>query len=57
MKISERIAKLIDLKSILSLAVIGALIYLAVVDKIPSEAFIAIASSIVTYYFTRKNTE
>jgi hypothetical protein len=52
--IKEKIAKLIDLKSLLSLGIIGTLIYLSIVEKIDIAAFTAIAGAIVTYYFTRK---
>ena len=45
---------LLKVKSIITLAIIGALVYLSVTEFIPSEAFVGIASSVVTYYFTRK---
>ena len=53
--IKEKLAKLIDLKSIISVSVIGASIYLVIVDKIDPVAFMVLVSSIVTYYFTRKD--
>lgn len=50
----ERIAKLIDLKSILSVMFCGTTCYLALKSKIEMETFMAITMSIITYYFTRK---
>jgi uncharacterized membrane protein len=52
----NKIAKLIDLKSIVTMALVGTLIYLAVVDR--SEPvmtlFVAIVGSVITFYFTKK---
>ena len=53
----QKLAKLIELKSIVTLLLIGCTVYLAIVNKIEiqSETFIAIVMSIITYYFTRKS--
>ena len=56
-KIFINIADLIDLKSILSLMVIGTLCYMTITEKIDAATFTAIASAIVTYYFTKKAVE
>lgn len=52
--IINNIAKLIDLKSILSVLVVGTLCYLTLNGVVDQAVFTAIASSIITYYFTRK---
>lgn len=50
----ERIAKLIDLKSIVTITITGALIYGFVVGKINAEQFMTIATMIFTFYFASK---
>lgn len=52
----EKFAKLIELKSIVTLLLIGCTVYLAIVNKIEiqPETFIAIVMAVITYYFTRK---
>lgn len=50
----EKIAKLIDLKSIVTIIITGALIYGFVVGKINSEQFMTIATMIFTFYFASK---
>lgn len=50
----KQIAKLIDLKSILSLLFCITTCYLAIKGKIEMETFMAITMAIITYYFTRK---
>ena len=46
----EKIAKLIDLKSIITMLVTGGLIYGFVVGKISNEQFMQIAIMIFTFY-------
>lgn len=55
MKIKERIAKLIDLKSIITIAITGALIYGFVTKMIDAEKFMTIATMIFTFYFAKKD--
>lgn len=50
----ERLAKLLELKSLLSIAFCGTTCYLSIIGKIEMETFMAITMSIITYYFTRK---
>lgn len=50
----ERIAKLIDLKSIITIIVTCALVYGFVVDKIDSENFMTIITMVFTFYFASK---
>ena len=53
-RMKEKIAKLIDLKSIVTIIITGALIYGFVVDKINAEQFMTIATMIFTFYFASK---
>ena len=55
MKIKDKIAKLIDLKSIITIAITGALIYGFVTNKIDAEQFMTIATMIFTFYFAKKD--
>lgn len=51
------IANLFKVKTILSLAVIFNVCRLTFVGVVSVEAFMAIASAIITYYFTKKEGE
>ena len=51
----EKIAKLIDLKTIITIAMTGAMIYGFVVEKITPEQFMTIATMIFTFYFAKKD--
>lgn len=53
----EILKPLLKLKSILSLMFCSVTCYLAIAGKIEMETFMAITMSIVTYYFTRKESE
>ena len=50
----ERIAKLIDLKSIITILITIGLIYGFIVNKISPEQFMTIATMIFTFYFAKK---
>ena len=52
--LKERFSKLIDLKSIVTIAITGGLIYGFIVNKINSEQFMTIATMIFTFYFASK---
>ncbi len=52
----EKIAKLIDVKTIVTFALVGTMVYLGVEDKIDSEKVYLMAMVILTYYFTKKDT-
>ena len=54
-EIIKKIAKLIDLKSIITLAITGFLIYGFVVKVISAEQFMTVATMILTYYFAKKD--
>ena len=52
--IKEKIAKLIDLKSIVTLLITGALIYGFINKMIEADQFITIATMVFMFYFTKK---
>lgn len=51
----ERICKLIDLKSLITMAMIGCLVYGFVVNKIETTEFIPLVTMILTFYFAKKD--
>ena len=56
-KIWERLIKLIDLKSIITLAVVIAMIIFTAYGIISNEVFISTASMVIIYYFSKKNND
>lgn len=46
--------QLLKVKSIITLAIIGAMVYMATNELIDPATFMTIAGAVVTYYFTRK---
>lgn len=55
--IKEKIAKLIDLKSIVTLLITSALIYGFINKMIEADQFITIATMVFMFYFTKKKDE
>ena len=53
----EKIIKLIDLKSIITLLMTVALVIGFFMDKISTEVFIPFASMVFTFYFTKQKKE
>ena len=53
----EKIAKLIDLKSIITLALAITLIYGFIANKIDSKDFLVYVTMVFTFYFAKKNNE
>lgn len=51
----ERFAKLIDLKSIATIILVGLLGYGFIVDKINAEQFLPILTMVMTFYFAKKD--
>lgn len=51
MKIRERIARLIDVKTLVTFALTAAFVYLAVIDKIEPQIFMTIYTMIIGFYF------
>lgn len=58
MKIRERVAKLIDVKTIVTFALTATFVYLSILGKIEPEIFMTIYTMIIGFYFgtqTKKN--
>ena len=51
----DKIARLIDLKSIITILITLCLIYGFIVSKINAEQFMTIATMIFTFYFAKKD--
>jgi len=57
MSITERIAKLIDVKSITTLELVGAFVFLSVTGEISSEQFLTIFTTVIAFYFGTQATK
>lgn len=55
MEIKNKVAKLIDLKSIITIAMIIALIFGWFMNKVNSEQFIPLVNMILIFYFAKKD--
>ena len=51
MKILERIAKLIDVKSLMTLTLTGIFAYITITGSVDAEKFLTIFTMIVSFYF------
>ena len=51
MKFRERIAKLIDVKTLVTFALTGAFIYLAVTKEIEPQIFMTLYTMVIGFYF------
>lgn len=52
----DRISKLIDLKSIVTLLMVVALVVGFFMDKVKADQFLPLVTSIITFYFAKKDT-
>ena len=52
----DKLAKLIDVKTIVTFLIAGVLAYLAIVGQITADQFMVIAVMIFTYFFTKPVT-
>jgi hypothetical protein len=50
-KFRDRVAKLIDVKTIVTFALTGAFVYLSVCEKIDPQIFMTIYTMIIGFYF------
>lgn len=53
----ENLANLLKVKTLITLAVVTALVYGFAVGKIDSENFMLVAIMVVTYYFNKKDSQ
>ena len=51
MKLRERIAKLIDVKTIVTFALTAAFVYLSVIERIEPQIFMTIYTMVIGFYF------
>ena len=51
MTIRERIAKLIDVKSLSTLTMVGVFAFLSITGKVSSDQFLTIFTVVVSFYF------
>ena len=51
MKLSERIAKLVDVKTLVTFSLTAAFVYLAVTGDIKPDVFLTIYSTVIGFYF------
>lgn len=57
MTFREQLAKLIDVKTLVTLPLVGATIYGFIAGKIGGEVFIPIVATVLAYFFTKKPAE
>lgn len=57
MKIAEKVAKLIDVKSIVTLVLTGIFSYLAVANVIDGGEFLSIFTVVIAFYFGTQSTK
>ena len=51
MKIRERLAKLIDVKTIVTFALTAAFVYLAIIGKVEPQILMTVYSTVIGFYF------
>lgn len=51
MKIKDRLAKLIDVKTIVTFSLTAAFVYLAIIGKVETQIFLTIYTMVVSFYF------
>lgn len=53
----EKVVKLIDVKSMVTLSLTGVFAYLSIIGKLEPADFMMIFTMIMTFYFTKKETK
>lgn len=56
MMIREKFAKLIDLKSIITILMVGGLVVGWFMNRVTSEQFIPLVTTVLTFYFAKKDS-
>lgn len=51
MKIKDRLAKLIDVKTLVTFALTAAFVYLAIIGKVEPQIFMTIYTMVIGFYF------
>lgn len=57
MSFKERLAKLIDVKTVVTFAVVGVFAYLSVVGKIEPKDLMAVVMMVITFFFAKKSED
>lgn len=57
MSLKERLAKLIDVKTVVTFAVVGVFAYLSVVGKIEPKDLMAVVMMVITFFFAKQSTK
>lgn len=57
MSFKERLAKLIDVKTVVTFAVVGVFSYLSVVGKIEPEDLMAVVMMVITFFFAKQSSK
>ena len=52
--LTQAFIELLKVRTLITLAIIGVMSYLAIIEAIAPETFMTVASAVVTYYFTRR---
>lgn len=57
MTLKERLAKLIDVKTVVTFAVVGVFSYLSVVGKIEPKDLMAVVMMVITFFFAKQSSK
>lgn len=57
MSFKERLAKLIDVKTVVTFAVVGVFAYLSVVGKIEPKDLMAVVMMVITFFFAKQQSK
>ena len=57
MSFKERLAKLIDVKTVVTFAVVGVFAYLSVIGKIEPKDLMAVVMMVITFFFAKQSTK
>lgn len=53
----DALVKLLKIKSLVTIVIIGILAYMSITDRITAEQFLPIATMVLTFYFSKKDTD
>lgn len=57
MSFKERLAKLVDVKTVVTFAVVGVFAYLSVVGKIEPKDLMAVVMMVITFFFAKQSSK
>ena len=53
----DKLAKLIDVKSLATLAIVGTFVYMSIIGRVSSEQFLTILTVVISFYFGTQATK